>query len=135
MKTPYQEAVEMFGKDEAAKMWQRAVDPNTGYIARDLNTVGLLDGKTPCQRCGGLGLWGPVGGASEVLCLQCHDEWGEVAPKLLRKHGYVWSKKKWHAAFQEFCSTKPWKVDVAKHNQEVTEKSRAIKAAFPEYFC
>jgi len=107
----YKQAVKEFGEDTARNMWTYAKDPITGYVARSLNSVHLLDGKIPCQRCGGFGIWGPVGGRDdEVLCVRCHDDWGDAAPILLRKHGYVWSKKKWHAAFMEFCSQKPeWK--------------------------
>lgn len=104
----YRKSVELFGKDEAIKMWQHAVDPVTGYQAKDLNRVDLLDGTIPCQRCGGLGLWKPRGGDdTEILCLRCHDDWAEAAQGLLRKHGFVSSKKKWHAAFEEFCKMQP----------------------------
>jgi hypothetical protein len=102
-------AIKKWGKETARKMWEHAVDPVTGYVAKDLNTVDLLDGKTPCCRCGGVGLWSPRGSDRDdhVLCLRCHDDWDEVAMTLLEKHGYVSSKKKWHAAFMEFCETKP----------------------------
>lgn len=105
----YEEAVKEFGEDTARKMWAYAKDPITGYVSRDLNTVHALDGSIPCQRCGGFGYWRPGGSDrdDEVLCVRCHDDWSGSSERLLRKHGYVWSKKKWHAAFLEFCSTKP----------------------------
>ena len=105
----YKEAVEKFGEEVAKKMWQYAKDPITGYVSRDLNCVHLLDGSTPCQRCGGFGIWKPPGDdkSKEVLCVRCFDDWGDNSVRLLSKHGYVSSKKKWHAAFAEFCSIKP----------------------------
>lgn len=108
----YKQAVKEYGKDTADKIWAYAKDPITGYVSRDLNQVNALDGSIPCKRCGGFGYWSPGGSDrdDDVLCVRCHDDWGEAAPILLRKHGYVWSKKKWHAAFLEFCSIKPkWK--------------------------
>ena len=104
----YRQSVEMFGKDEAQKMWQHAKDPITGYVAKDLNCCHLLNGEIPCMRCGGFGMWTPGGGdgKAHVLCLKCFDGWGEVCSELLDKHGYVSSKKKWHAAFMEYCQTK-----------------------------
>lgn len=125
MKTPHQLAVEMFGEETTKKMYQHAVDPVTGYISRNLNAVHLLDGKTPCRRCGGAGLWTP-GGAKEpgiILCLRCLDDWHNS--DLLEKHGYVWGHKKWMAAFNEFCQTKPQAMDVQAHNQDVIAESRA----------
>ncbi len=104
----YKQATKDYGEETARNMWAYAEDPVTGYVSRDLNCVNLLDGKIPCQRCGGFGIWKPPGSNRDdkVLCVRCHD-WGDAAPKLLDKHGYVWSKKKWHGAFMEFCSQKP----------------------------
>jgi len=106
-------SVEMFGEDESRKLWAYAKDPITGYVSNHLNQVGALDGSIPCQRCGGFGYWSPPGSKrnDEVLCVRCVDDWSEVSSKLLRKHGYVSSKKKWHDAFVEFCGMKPeWKT-------------------------
>lgn len=132
--TLYQQAVKEYGPEMVTKMCQRAVDPVTGYIARNMNCVHLLDGKTPCRRCGGVGLWEP-GGAKEqgiVLCLRCQDDWHKS--DLLEKHGYVWGHKKWMAAFNEFCQTKPKEIDVKAHNQDIVAEDRAIRALLPEYF-
>lgn len=134
MKTPYQEACERIGKDKVDKLSRGAVDPMTGYIARHLNAAAeLLDGTKPCQRCGGRGLWGQAR-LKVALCLPCQDEWMEVCSELLDKHGYVSSDKKWLAAFQEFCQTKPREVDIEKHNREVLRRDGAIKALLPGYF-
>lgn len=134
MKTPYQEACERLGKETVDKLSRGAVDPVTGYIARHLNAAAeLLDGTKPCQRCGGCGMYGPAR-LGVLVCLRCWDEWDEVGSKLLAKHGYVSSHKKWHAAFQEFCETKPRKVDVKAHNRAVLEEDGAIKALLPQYF-
>lgn len=105
----YRQAVQEYGEDTARKIWAYAKDPITGYVSHSLNCVHLLDGKIPCQRCGGFGIWKPGGSDRDdhVLCVRCHDDWSDAAPVLLEKHGYVSSKKKWHAAFMEFCSQKP----------------------------
>lgn len=108
-KSLYGQAVEKYGEEEARKMWAYAKDPITGYVSRSLNQCHALDGGIPCQRCGGFGYWKPSGRDrdDEVLCVRCFDGWSDSAGALLRKHGYVWSKKKWHAAFMEFCLMKP----------------------------
>ena len=133
-KSPYQQAVEKFGAEKIAKLDQRAVDPVTGYIARSRNAADLLDGKTPCRRCGGVGLWEPEGAKEQglILCLRCLDDWHDS--DLLEKHGYVSSRKKWVAAFNEFCLTKPKEVDIKGHNQDIMAGDRAIRALLPECF-
>lgn len=138
-RTLYEDAVEAYGKETAEKMWQRAVDPVTGYISKDRAADKLLDGKIPCRRCGGMGLCGIRDPEDEdfspelVLCLKCWDEWGDDASRLLKKHGYVYSKKKWLAAFTEFCSTKPKVIDIKAHNQDILNEQRLLDLQFPKH--
>ena len=106
-------AVKEHGLEEAQKQWAHATDPVTGYVCREHNQCNLLNNEQPCMRCGGFGLIGSLE-KGLVLCARCWDDWSSsttpgdgMGAKLLRKHGYVSSKKKWHAAFAEFCSMKP----------------------------
>lgn len=133
-KAPHQQAVEKYGAEMVAKMSQRAVDPVTGYISRNTNTVHLLDGETPCRRCGGVGLWEPEGarGQGIVLCLRCGDDWFNSG--LLKKHRYISSHKKWMAAFNEFCQTRPKEIDIEAHNQAISAGDQVVRAWLPEYF-
>lgn len=134
-KTPYHEAIERFGKETVDKISRRAMDPETGYITQHLNELGVTTFPSPvrCCRCGGYGLW-EAPRSHQVLCLKCHDEWMECGSKYLKKHGYVWSKKKWIAAFNEFLQTKPGKIDVGTHNRKIESSDRVIHAMFPQYF-
>lgn len=134
-KTPYQEAVEKMGKETVDKLSRRAVDPETGYIARHLNKLGVTTFLSPvrCCRCGGYGMW-EVPRSRQALCLKCLDEWMECGSKYLKKHGFVSSKKKWMAAFNEFLQTKPKEIDVADHNRRIESGDRFIHKMLPQYF-
>ena len=137
-KTPYQEAVEKFGKETIDKVSRRAVCPETGYIAWHLNELGVTTFPSPvrCCRCGGYGMW-EVPRNHQVLCLKCLDEWMECGSGYRRKHGWRdmrSSSKKWMAAFNEFCQTKPKSISIEAHNREIESGDRVIHAMFPQYY-
>ena len=70
----------------------------------------------------------------QVLCLKCQDEWMGCASELLEKRGFVWSRKIWVAAFNEFLQTKPKELDVVEHNRSIQSGDRVIRAMFPQYY-
>ncbi|MBA7712336.1 hypothetical protein ES703_121310 [subsurface metagenome] len=134
-KTPYQIAVEQMGEETVQKLSRPAIDPETGYVAKHLNALVPSSGgdKERCARCGGYGSWQAPDNNGR-LCLRCFDDWDECGSALLKKHGFVWSKKKWQAALLEFCATMPSVVDIQAHNRKLEAKNRAIRGLFPEYF-
>jgi len=83
-------------------------------------------------------MWKPIGGKGDprfdnvVLCLKCADHWDKYG--LLKKHRYVWSAKKWLAAFEEFCQMEPEVVDIEAHNRSVAATDRWAHTMFPEFF-
>ncbi len=116
----------------------RTVDPETGYIGR--TWLGKDYGAdVRCRRCGGRGMWhrGDEFDPNTILCLKCADDWFEMAGPLFAKYGWRDMRsnpKKWMAAFDEFCQTKPKELDVKAHNREIKSKDRVIHAMFPQYF-
>lgn len=113
----------------------RTRDPETGYIGQ----MSLGEDYGPdvrCRRCGGRGMVSrPVHeplNLETILCLRCSDDWH--MSDLLEKHGYVWSHKKWMAAFNEFCETKPKEIDIEMHNRVIQRRDKLIHKTFPSLF-
>ena len=114
----------------------RTRDPETGYICQ--NFLGKDYGpEVRCRRCGGRGMWyrGDEFDPETILCLKCADEWfGPVADALFEKHGWKdmrSSPKKWMAAFNEFCQTKPKEIDIQAHNHRIESTDRQFFGMFP----
>lgn len=110
----------------------RTRDPETGYIG-EIALGKDLGRDSRCVRCGGRGMrkWPPDSVKHEVLCLHCSDEWFDKGHIFLDKHKYVWSHKKWWAAFNEFLATKPTEVDIASHNRRIEAGDRILHRMFP----
>lgn len=108
----YQLAVKMYGEETAKGLFQYAVDHEDNYISKSLNAnVTIHNGIAVCNRCGGKAMWGPEH-LKVSLCLRCYDDWDLVSTDLLEKHGYVSSRKKWYAAFSEFCEARESKKEL-----------------------
>ncbi|GAI96620.1 unnamed protein product [marine sediment metagenome] len=115
----------------------RTKDPETGYIGR--NWLGEDFGPdVRCRRCSGRGMWKPgngFDGSNCILCLRCADEWFQspIIDKHRSPKGLL-SNKRWLAAFEEFCQTKPKEIDMVKHNAQIKGEDTVIQEMFPQYF-